>query len=236
MRAAFAILMLIVCANCMAQTETTFTVSKKKTVEIECKSDTLQAGKYYYFKVYGVKTQDLIPGKFANGELWLNDTAVCIHIKDKLTLAKNFLLELFYRKGMSVAYSKRFTIIAEKEFDRAPGRANQSPVYISLWQNPLQDGDSVSKNIVSEGIMLQAYQFSNDNREHKVISFKIAITSNGKTETLSSSNAYLTTEMKNAFTKVQPGSSLLFKDIQYSAVNSSPDNMYAGPYRIFITQ
>ncbi len=236
MRAAFAILMLIVCANCMAQTETTFTVSKKKTVEIECKSDTLQAGKYYYFKVYGAKTIDLIAGKFAGGEVWLNDTALCIHIKDKPLLAKNYLLELFYRKDMAAAYSKRFSIITEKEFDRMPFRANQSPVYISLWQNPLQDGDSVSKKIVSEGIMLQAYQFSNDNREHKVISFKIAITSNGKTETLSSSNAYLTTEMKNAFTKAQPGCTVLFKDIQYSAVNSSPDNLYAGPYRIFVTE
>ncbi len=236
MRAAFTILLLIACANCMAQTDATFTVSKKKTVEIECKSDTLLAGKYYYFKLYGAKTSDLIPGKFAGGELWLNDTAVCIHIKDKPLLAKNYLLELFDRKDMIAAYSKRFTVVAEQKFEGLPGRANVSPVYISLWQNPLQNGDSVSKKVVSEGIMLQAHQFANDNREHKVISFKIAITCNGKTETLSSSNAYLTAEMKNAFTKVQPGCNLLFKDIQYSAVNSSPDNMYAGPYRIFITQ
>ncbi|MBP6731300.1 MAG: hypothetical protein KA149_04535 [Chitinophagales bacterium] len=236
MRAAFAILMLIVCANCMAQTETTFTVSKKKTVEIECKSDTLQAGKYYYFKVYSAKTIDLIAGKFAGGEVWLNDTAVCIHTKDKLSTAKSYPLELFYKKDMSPAFSKRFNFIVEQQFERLPGRANQGPVYITLWQSPLTDGDSVSKKAMGEGIMLHAYQFSNDNREHKVISFKTAITCNGKTETLSSSNAYLTPLMSGKLDNLQEGCVVVFKDIKYTSTNSSPDDLYAGPYRIFVTE
>ena len=115
MRTACLILLTLITATCFAQEEVTFIVVKKKKVYIECKFDTLVGNTFYYFKAYGVSTKDIIPGKFAGGEVWLNDTAVCVHTSGNTSSAKKYSLELYWKKDTREIFSRNFTIIPQAQ-------------------------------------------------------------------------------------------------------------------------
>jgi hypothetical protein len=219
-----------------AQDETIFNVSKKQKVNIECRFDTLLNNSVYYFEIYSATAKSLIPGKFEGGEVWLNDTAVGIHTKAKTSADKKYRLELFLRKDGTSVFSKDFIILSEKDAHfRAPAFVG-SRISIFAFGIDLTGNDFISSKKVNTDNPLFAFGWGNLAKEYKVVSFSMSIACGGKTATLNSKTSYFTPEMKNELGGIKEGCVITFKDVKYTSTNSSPDDTFAGPFKLQVKE
>ncbi len=228
MRTVGAILFVFVVVSCFAQDEATFNVSKKKKVYIACKSDTLAGNSIYYFKVYGVSTKDIIPGKFSGGEVWLNDTAVCIHTSGNTSSTKKYLLELFLKKNTSEIFSRNFTIIPKvkvAEFNPAVARfINRQPdIFLGIayyygtfnWKK-----DSVEINLYDLLGRLKPTSISNSKI---TIKLKASFICDAAKQDLLSNSLILTPEIREKVKGIKKGCSIILT-VDYHSFSDPPED------------
>ena len=99
----------------------------------------------------------------------------------------------------------------------------------------LRSGDTISAKAIEPDRNFFAGDFYGG-KNYSVASFKLEISNNGKKETLSSGTSYFTTEMKKKLAEVKAGSMIVLKEIKYAATNTSPDDTYAGPFKLFVKE
>lgn len=239
MRTVTSITLLFVMANCLAQNEITFNVEKKKKVNIECKFDTLVGSSFYYFKVYGISPKEIIPGKFSGGQVWMNDTAVCIHTGDKTIPGKKYLLELFQKKNNASVFSKNFTIVPKAKmqaFNPVPTRfINAQPdIYFSstaIYQrNYTLKKDSVLQKLTEILSSLNASSFS---KSRITVNLQMTFECNGVKEVFAGTGLELTAEMKEKIKRLNGGCKIM-ANLNYHSFSDPPQDSPMGPYQIEI--
>ncbi|HLP51505.1 MAG TPA: hypothetical protein VK154_11510 [Chitinophagales bacterium] len=219
-----------------AQSDATFSVAKKKKVFIECKYDTLAGDNYYYFKAYGISTKELIPGKFAGGQVWLNDTAVCIHTYNSTSSPKKHLLELFLRKDNSVMFSRNFTIMPKVNTEYTLGALtvfNQQPDILlesagNTFGNKTSSKDSLLNKVNKQLALFTPRSLSNS----RIISkLSIDFCRPGEIKRISTEGLKLSADMIKSLKTMDSGCYVLIY-ASYHSFNDPPEDRQIGPYRI----
>ena len=238
MRALCIVIFFAVNATCFAQEEATFRVSKKKKVYIECQFDTLVGNTFYYFKAYGVSTKEIIPGKFSGGEVWLNDTAVCIHTAANTSSTKKYLLELFLKKNTNEIFSRSFTIVPKQkagEFNPGLMRLINREPDIFIYNASYQGVYNWGKDSIEIKLKNLLERLSPISMSHSKITLKLktSFECDGVKQDFFCSSLTLTSEIKERVKGIKSGCSIIL-NIDYHSFNDPPEDLPAGPYKILV--
>lgn len=238
MRIHCTILLLLTTLYAHAQSDATFVVSKKKKVQIDCRYDTLAGNSRYYFRVYGIATSELLPGKFSGGEVWMNDTAVGIHTINQSSTPKKHLFELYYKKDKTVAYSRSFIVMPglhtpayfapAATINVLPDVVFQSGIY--MQGNKTSSKDSLISKI--EKLLVQLVPISRS-KSKTDIKLKLTIKSNGQSTTLTNNRLQLSDEMIGRIKAMGKGD-YLGVYTTYHSYCDPPEDIQMGPYRFDI--
>lgn len=232
------ILLLLNAVCAFAQTDATFSVAKKKKVVIECKYDTLAGDKYYYFKAYGISTKEIIPGKFSGGEVWMNDTAVCIHTTNNTSIPKKHLLELFLRKDNSVIFSRNFTIMPAANIPKhiaATPNINVTPDVV-FNSNVFFEGTRTSSkdSLLSKVNKMLTHLTPISRSKSKItIKVKLIVKCGEENNTYNSTELKTTAEMEAAIKNMDEKCHIILM-VDYHSFSDPPEDSQMGPYRFDI--
>lgn len=236
-----AIILFFVTPLCIfAQSDATFTVSKKKKVQIEYKSDTLAGGTRYCFKVYGISAKELIPSKFSGGEVWLNDTAVCIQATNNTSLPKKYLFELLLKKDNSTVLSRQFIITPAANIPRhiaSTPNINVMPDVVFFSGVYSQGNKTSSKDSLISKVGKLLAQLTPTSRSKSKVDIKLNITfkCSGETTELQTTGLELSPEMISKIKEM--GNACYFGvNVSYHSYCDPPEDVQMGPYRFDIRQ
>lgn len=225
---------------CPAQSDATFTVSKKKKVQIEYTSDTLAGGTRYCFKVYGISAKELIPSKFGGGEVWLNDTAVCIQATNNTSSPKKHLFELLLKKDNSTVLSRQFIITPAANIPRhiaSTPNINVMPDVVFFSGVYSQGNKTSSKDSLISKVEKLLTQLTPTSRSKSKVDIKLKITfkCSGETTDLQTTGLKLSPEMISKIKEM--GNGCYFGvNVSYHSYCDPPEDVQMGPYRFDIRQ
>jgi hypothetical protein len=238
MRTYSTILLLLTTLYVHAQSDATFTVSKKKTIQLDCRYDTLAGNTRYYFRVYGIATSELMPGKFGGGEVWLNDTAVGIQTINQSGSPKKHLFELYYKKDKTLAYSRTFTVMPglhKPTFTPPAATINVLPDVVFQSGIYMQGNRSSSKDSLISKVEKLLVQLSPISRSKSkvTVTLKVTFKCKGQTTTLSANQLKLSPEMITKIKAMEKGD-YLGVYTNYHSFCDPPEDIQMGPYRFDI--
>ena len=240
MRAISLFVIILLHVVCNAQSDATFTVSKKKKVMLECRYDSLAGDTRYFFKVYGAGTKDLVVGKFSGGQVWLNDTAVGIHTVNTTSKPQKHTLELYYKKDNSLAYSRSFTVMPNV---RIPAHIASTPVInvmpdVVFFSGVYSQGNKTSSrdSLISKVEKLLVQLNPTSRSKSKVdIKLKLTFKCKGQTTYLQTTGLKLSPEMISKINEMETGC-YFGVNATYHSYCDPPEDITMGPYRFDVRQ
>ncbi len=240
MRAFCAILFLFVAASCLAQEEDSFKVSKSHRIDLGIKFDTLIQFEEYEFKLYGlIKPAEVWKLEFPGCNVNMNDSVLKIA---PYAPAKASSLNIRSKKYGEVYY-KTFTIIPKAEFPQmqVPATWIRKSIRDIGWQTSLPNvkNDTVGRESVENrvGSLLFALNPTSINSGKRVLtSYRLSITSNGKTELFYMEGLALNTTLSDKLNRVNVGSMVTIYDVSFQTNSDPPDITVLGPYKFFVSK
>lgn len=234
-------LFLLVTITGFSQKEISFRVAKTH-INLGITVDTLVQFEKYYFRLYGIiNSQEISKIEFPGCQITFNDSFIEAY---PVSPAKSTGLHIYSKKYGEV-YRKQFTIVPAATVPKRPITSTWVKKKIGdigwLASFPNFRNDTVSSADLEKSISqllgnLIPISMGLESGRPINTSYVLSITSNGQTESFTTSGLQLKKNVVMKFKDLKAGAKVLVHDVSFQCTSKPADATVFGPYNFFIKE